>query len=229
MSEEKDTTEPVNPIDLLVQTTLAGSLASLCPNRSADSKHPEVAQYMEMMRGANRFFHNIEYVAQCLVLLRGIPNFLLKDLPHMIAALLFHKAYYDPRNIRLSIRQSCEIATQYYPGEKTVALFSLIKATRFGTLMRHRYHDDRAYIADISIYMYGLPWEDFRRIWAQTLKEFESSNYKPVRFKKLTAKQLRKMLECSESFGIYQTCHFREKFELQAVANIKQLLEEISV
>jgi predicted metal-dependent HD superfamily phosphohydrolase len=160
--------------------------------------------------------------------LRGLPGFLLKDTPHFIAALLFHKACYDPRNIRLSIRRSCEFASQYYPGEKTVALFSLIKATRFGALISHRYHDDRAYIADISIYMYGLPWEDFRRIWAQTLKEFEASDYKPVRFKKLTIKQLRKMLFCAESFGLYQTRYFRDKFEIQAITNIKQLLEEIS-
>jgi predicted metal-dependent HD superfamily phosphohydrolase len=229
MSEETNSiTEPVNPLEVLVRSTLAGSLSALCPNRPADSQHPEVVQYMEMMGDPKRLFHNISYIGRCLMLLKEIPNYLLEDLPHLIAGILFHKSSYDPRKGFLSLRKSCEIAMGYYPGEKIVALFSLIKATRFGALIKHRYHDDRAYIADISLHVYTLPWDEFRQAWGLILQEFNASGCKPVQFKKITAKQLRKMLIRAESFGLFQTKYFRDRFEEQAVANIKQLSSEVS-
>lgn len=228
MNEEQKNIEPVNPMETLVRATLVGSLAALCPNKPADSKASEVSQYMEMMQDKKNYFHNITYIGQCIALMRGIPNLFMKDTPHFIAAILFHKVFFDPRKGSLSIRKSCEIAAGYYPGDKTVTLFSLIKATRFSALIRNRYKDDRAYIADIAIHMYGLPWNDFRKIWGLILQEFEVSGCKPTQFKKLTTKQLRNMLSRAEKFGLFQTCYFRQKFEEQAIANINQLISEIS-
>ena len=228
MTEEQNNTDPTQMMEAVLRTTLAGSLASFWQNKPADSQNSEVSRYLDMVKGENRYFHGVEYLVQCIALLREVPDFLLEDKPHLIAAILFHKVYYDPRKGLKSIRKSCEIASRYYPGEKTVALFSLIKATRFSALIKHRYHDDRAYIADIVMYVYGLPWEEFRQVWAKILREFDSANYRPVRFKKLTAKQLRKMLNCAQRFGFFQTSYFRERFEAQAISNVKQLLEEIS-
>jgi hypothetical protein len=108
-----------------------------------------------------------------------------------------------------------------------VKLMRFMRLAQIESSLVTRYGDDRDYIADIAHYYFGLPWLEFKKVWAQILLEFQGAGYSPQKFKKFTRARLKKLQEHAAVYGIYRTRYFADKFERQAIENIEQMLSEL--
>lgn len=216
-----------SPQQKFLAVTLAGSLVAMNTHATADTEHPDIDKYLALLEESpTRKFHSFGYVCNCVSLARDIPV-RLKNNSLVIAALLFHKIAYVPGD-KKHLRKSCEKMTEFYEITKVpVKLVSFMRAAQIENSLWRRYGDDRDYIADIAHYFYGLPWEDFKKVWGQILLEFQGAGYSPKKFKKFTRSRLKKLQEHARTYGIYRTKYFAEKFEKQALENIEQMLREL--
>lgn len=212
----------------IIGNTLIGNLVALNTLSFADISHPLVARYLELMQqSASRHFHTLEYVFKCVKMARDISGELDRN-PHVIAALLFHKIGYVPRDPQ-SLRRSFAIALEFYPGEMSVQLIRYMRAAQIEESILQRYGDDRDYIADIVLADYGQTWEEFRKGWGERMREYMHSKCSPEEFKRLTAVRLKKLLTLSKTCGIFHTRLFNDRYQEVSLGNIRRLMEEIQV
>jgi predicted metal-dependent HD superfamily phosphohydrolase len=211
----------------ILAVTLAGSLVAMRTHPTADTEHPDIDKYLALLEESpTRKFHSFEYVCNCVSLARDIPV-RLKNNSLVVAALLFHKIAYVPGD-KKHLRKSCEKMIEFYGiSNVPVKLMRLMRLAQIESSLVTRYGDDRDYIADIVHYYFGLPWEEFKKVWAQILLEFRGKGYSPQKFKKFTRVRLEKLQEHARTYGIYRTKYFAEKFERQAIENIEQMLREL--
>lgn len=208
-----------------LRTEVAGNFCALGVIPIADSEHELVNKYIELMRESpTRRFHSFKYICFCLLFAK---EFQFKNKPVVIAAILFHKIGYIPGDKNCT-RRSCEIASQFYPGQISVELFRLIKAAQTEESLTKRYGGDRDIIGDIVNYFYGVnDYEGFKKDWAQILLEFEGAGHKPKKFKTFSRLRLKKMLAFARVCGVYHTLEFSLKYGGRALDNIECMLKEI--
>lgn len=216
------------PYKKAIRTEVAGNFCALGVIQIADSEHELVTRYLDLMKESpTRVFHSYQYIWSCLLYAKEFSQ-CIENTPFTIASLLFHKIGYVPGN-KLSVRRTCEIVKEFYPGKLSVELFGRIKAAQTEISLLRRYGDDRDIVADIVNHFYGtLGYENFKKIWSQILIEFQGAGYSPQKFKSFSRLRLKKMLKISSTCGVYRTPAFSLNYGRQAVSNIEQMLEEIS-
>lgn len=220
--------------DKILRPMVAGSIAALNPGVQADGGHPLVLEFFQRMAPSEtRQFYGLEYLSQCVTLLDRVPNDCLDNPKYLMGALLVHKLCHYPRSGAQTVRESAKLAFEkFFAGDHSVQIIKLIKATRPEVAISKRWDDDRAYMADITMYPYGLDEADYLATWKKIRFEFEAktgsrkSVFKRA-FQRTTLAHLDFLYGYSRRGGIYQTTHFRNLYGERAIENIARHREEL--
>ena len=171
-------------------------------------------ELVSMYSHPGRYYHNLAHIEACLTEFKEVEHMLSSPFEVWLA-LWFHDVVYDPtRND--NEEASKEYAVQALDGlldKGSMELVSgLIMVTKHDSLARSR---DEKYIMDIDLAILGMPRDRFMEYEEGIRKEY--SWVPEDSFRKGRANILKGFLERD---SIYQTLHFKEKYEETARANL---------
>jgi predicted metal-dependent HD superfamily phosphohydrolase len=170
----------------------------------------------------HRAYHNIQHIAHCLRELAAVrPHF--GELPEVALAVWFHDIVYNPKaqdNEEQSVGLFRQLARPGgLPPRLVEEVSELIMATRHNTAPPSL---ATQVMLDVDLSIFGQAPVAFDAYEEQIRREYEWMSFpKYVRGRSLI---LQKFLHRSH---IYETEHFRQRYEDQARANLKRSLEQL--
>ncbi|MDQ6620700.1 MAG: hypothetical protein M3Z31_13575 [Pseudomonadota bacterium] len=173
---------------------------------------------LELYGQPMRYFHDLGHIVDCLGHLDEVRE-LVTDADALELALWFHDAVYVPGsddNERHSAQMFLAAAGSV-AGPLAMRISRLIMATRHTGKVQP---GDRAFIVDIDLAGFAIPWEDFMRRGDDLRREYQmqtDDQYYSGQVAFLTRLLRRPHFYC--------TAFFRERYGATARANLRRLLE----
>ncbi len=159
----------------------------------------------------------------------------LADYASCLDAVLFCRAGFRANATNgANQRSCCELFEREFASPKSfVVVASMIKGT-YNRFPFRKLSGDAAYVADASNAMYGREFDIFNSYRISFEQEFllfypqQDANKATRIFRKKWKHMLEKLFVQSEFGVIYRTPEFRERYEQQAAANIRQMLRVLN-
>ncbi len=169
----------------------------------------------------HRHYHNLSHVSWCLEELAEARSHADHPLEAELA-IWFHDAVYDPKrsdNEETSARYAQDTLGKLIEKEPLEMVHSLILATRHAEPPKN---NDEKLVADIDLAILGTPIEEYKEYENGVRREY---GWVPEdRFKAGRAEVLARFLARKH---IYYTDHFREKYEVNARANLSRSISTL--
>jgi len=172
---------------------------------------------------AQRHYHNLDHIEACLEEFNEVNHFLTHSFDTWLA-LWFHDAVYDPRG------KDNEDASKEYAERALSGLLETDSMNRISRLIMSTKHeasardDDEQYLMDIDLAILGRDEQTFEEYEKGVRMEY---GWVPEdRFRKGRTEILNGFLERD---SIYQTDHFREKYEETARENLRHSISSLNI
>ena len=194
-----------------------------CGTSDAEIETDAVYQMLRAHYAApGRYYHTLAHLHHCLHEFDAIG---LRDAgtDAIELSLWFHDLIYVPGAMDNELRSAACFA-RHARGTLPDALVALVERLILATTHRGPPHDSiEAWVIDIDLSSFGLPWPAFLRDSRHVREEQRS-----VEDALYYAMQSRFLHSLCERTQIFTTDHFRARYEAQARANIARLLEAIA-
>jgi predicted metal-dependent HD superfamily phosphohydrolase len=189
------------------------------PSPDADAVYADLVGRLD---GADRRFHNLQHIADCLARFDDVAS-LLDDRDAVEMALWFHDAVYVPgdpcneqRSAALFLAQSKGASPLFRR-----RVVRLVLTTRRAAAPRT---NDQKFIDDIDLAGFGASWDEFTR-HGDLLREEFAAQADDEYF----AGQARFLGRLRRRPHLFATGHYRERLEAGAQANLARILAMLRV
>jgi predicted metal-dependent HD superfamily phosphohydrolase len=179
------------------------------------------ARLRRLLNAPHRRYHTLGHIHDCLRRLDKVAP-LLRDSDAVELGLWFHDAIYE-MDCGANEQHSAELFEELAQGADPAfrrRVSGLIMATRH--IGGERDHD-RRYIVDIDLAGFGAPWDEFMRK-GELLRE-ESPTKTDAQYHSAQVSFLQRLQRRRHFFA---TQYFRDRYETQARANLRRLLEDLA-
>lgn len=170
----------------------------------------------------HRHYHNLNHVSGCLHAYDRIAH-RLSDPFCIEASIWFHDVVYHPKS-SINEAQSAEYASDFL-SHTQIDPTAISEIERLIRLTRHPSNpstEDEKYLIDIDLSTLGAGREQYDRYEVMIRKEYA---FLPgLIYRRGRRKLLKAFIDCPY---IYRTRYFRERFEIQARANIERALDKL--
>jgi predicted metal-dependent HD superfamily phosphohydrolase len=203
--------------------SLIKNLRYLSPFEDWIPEHPLVVDYIQSMDEHHRVYHSWVHILQMLNELDHMPPGIVNEPVRLRAGILFHDVVCVPCATD-NEGKSAVFSSRFFRGHNIAIINDLIMATdhEFPFVI---FGDDRDVICDLDLMILGVDKDRFELYRINIAEEYRGycTNQE---FQDGTLKFFRKLLDQSESTGIFRTKYFRNRcYEERARDNIKRLVD----